>query len=187
MKKLFIYLIILNCAIASAQETAQNTDDQQLTWKGEAAVGGYSPEGTLDIISAKITYTSEQIESLEIVVDMKSLQQENKQLEGHLKEKDFFHVNKYPKALFVLNEPATITNGKAKLKGTFTIKSTSLKEVICATVQLNKTGMVISFEQVMDRTQYGITYNSPSVFEKIKENAIADDFLLKGTLIFKRD
>ena len=187
MKNLFIYLILLNCAVISAQETAQITQDQQLIWQGEAAVGGYSPEGTLDLISAKMTYTSEQIETLEIEVDMKSLQQENKQLEGHLKEKDFFHVNKYPKALFVLNEPAAITNSKVQLKGTFTIKNTSLKEVICATVQLNETGMVILFDKEMDRTQYGITYNSPSVFEKIKENAIADDFLLKGTLRFKKD
>lgn len=37
----------------------------------------------------------------------------------------------------------------------------------------------------MDRTQYGVNHNSPSIFKRLKEDAIADEFVLKGELIFQ--
>jgi hypothetical protein len=36
------------------------------------------------------------------------------------------------------------------------------------------------FDISTDRTAYGIKFNSPAFFEKMKEKAIADEFKLKG-------
>ena len=46
-------------------------------------------------------------------------------------------------------------------------------------------GMIsITFNHKMDRTTYGVNYNSPSIFKSLKENVIADDFTLKASLTF---
>lgn len=157
-----------------------------LTWGGKAAVGGYAPEGTLQIQKATISYENNIITALEIIVDMTSLYQENKQLSGHLRDKDFFHVKKYKIATFILSEPTDISSGICTLSGMMTIKNAQNKEQIKATVVMQEGIISITFNHNMDRTTYGVNYNSPSIFKSLKENVIADDFTLKGSLVFTK-
>ncbi|GGG37603.1 hypothetical protein GCM10011344_43060 [Dokdonia pacifica] len=182
------YISILFLSISTllfSQETYTITDNSStLTWGGKAAVGGYAPEGTLQIQKAIITCESNTITALEIIVDMTSLYQENKQLSGHLRDKDFFHVKKYKIAKFTLSEPAAISSGTCILNGYMTIKDTQNKEQVKATVTIREGMISIAFNHKMDRTTYGVNYNSPSIFKSLKENVIADDFTLKGSLTF---
>ncbi len=182
------YITLLFLSISSlllSQNTYTITQDSKtLIWGGKAAVGGYAPEGTLQIKNASITYANNTISSLEITVDMTSLYQENKQLSGHLRAKDFFHVKKHKTAIFTLEEPLEITGENCILNGTMTIKDTSNKEQVKATITIKEEIISITFDHKMDRTTYGINYNSPSIFKSLKENVIADDFTLKGSLTF---
>ena len=186
MKKALI-LILFTTTIGLAQNKALiNNNQQTLSWMGKAAVGSYSPEGTLGIQYAEIEYTKEQITNLSIVIDMGSLEQENVQLKAHLRKKDFFYVDKFPVATFILAEKVAIKNGKAKLTGKMTIRGTANTEVFEALIGFTEETITIAIHQVLDRTHYEINYNSPSIFKKIKENAIADNFVLKGKLVFKK-
>jgi len=186
MENLVLIITVLSFGLVTAQEQAIITPNtQQVTWQGKAAVGGYAPMGTLDIKSATLNFTEQRIDALEIIIDMASLQQENKQLEGHLREKDFFHVNKYPTAVFTLNEPFEVTSQEITLTGTMTLKKEAIVENIVAQIAKEGNKIFIHFDHTMDRTEYGITYNSLSFFKKLKENAIADQFTIKGELVFE--
>ncbi|WP_299678227.1 YceI family protein [uncultured Dokdonia sp.] len=184
--KTYITLFFLSiCSLLFSQEIYIVTKNSStLTWGGKAAVGGYAPEGTLQIQKATITCENNTITTLEIIVDMTSLYQENKQLSGHLRDKDFFHVKKYKTAKFTLSEPAAISSGTCILNGYMTIKDTKNKEQVKATVTMQEGMISIAFNHTMDRTTYGVNYNSPSIFKSLKENVIADDFTLKGSLTF---
>jgi len=46
--------------------------------------------------------------------------------------------------------------------------------------------VVLNGTITINRTDYGITFNSPSYFEKLKDQAIADDFKLELRLVFDR-
>lgn len=186
--KTYIALLFLSISsVMLSQDTYIITQDSKtLTWGGKAAVGGYAPEGTLQIKNAIITYANNTISALEIMVDMTSLYQENKQLSGHLRAKDFFHVKKYKTAIFTLQESIKITNENCILKGIMTIKDTNNKEQIKATITMQGDIITINFNHKMDRTTYGINYNSPSIFKSLKENVIADDFTLRGALTFTK-
>ncbi len=117
---------------------------------------------------------------------MTSLYQENKQLSGHLRAKDFFHVKKHKTAVFTIEEPLEVTSKNCILNGTMTIKDTSNKEQVKVTITMQEGIISIAFDHKMDRTTYGINYNSPSIFKSLKENVIADDFTLKGALAFTK-
>lgn len=185
MKTICITLVLFLSTFVQAQTTATISEKQQtISWIGKAAVGGYAPEGTLEIKTASITFTSEEITDLQLVVDMKSLDQENKQLRDHLLEKDFFYTEKYPEAMFQLSTATPITNGKAQLKGMMTIRGEMQEETIEVSVVYSEENITLQFNHTMDRTRYGVNHNSPTLFKRLKENAIADDFVLKGTLIF---
>jgi polyisoprenoid-binding protein YceI len=171
---------------------SQNThlltpESNTLTWQGKAALGSYAPEGVLKIKDVTIQEIDSKLLVLTIVVDMTSLYQENTQLSTHLRGKDFFHVKKHKTAVFKLIKPIDISNSSIMLKGTMTIKGETNIEQIQASVTMDNQKICIRFNHTMDRTKYGINYNSPSIFKSLKENVIADDFTLKGALYFTKN
>ena len=178
MKKLSIIVLLLIGIVA----TAQNSKTQQLTWQGKAAVGGYAPEGTLDILKTSAQFDEGVLSALSIVVDMRTLEQENTQLRDHLRNKDFFHVKKYPVAIFILKSTEVISDNSIILIGDMTIKGITKEERIEAGLTDQGDQLEIKIDHRMNRIDYGIIYNSPSVFEKLKENAVADEFVLSGSI-----
>jgi polyisoprenoid-binding protein YceI len=162
-----------------------NHEVQKITWIGKAAVGGYAPEGSLQILNASATVENDKITSLRIVIDMKTLEQENKQLRDHLRQEDFFHVERFPVATFILTKPISIESEQTELIGEMTIRGKTNTEEIPSTIAYSKGAILIDFSHTMDRTKYGVNYNSPSIFKRIKENAIADEFILKGNITIR--
>ncbi|MEL6812017.1 MAG: YceI family protein [Bacteroidota bacterium] len=186
MKTIFnLLFILITFPFWSQQQGNISENEQTISWIGRAAVGSYAPEGTLGILNGSISYTSEEITALSMVVDMRTLEQENTQLRDHLRAKDFFYVKKFPVATFILSSPVKIENGTANLTGKMTIRGEAQDEDIKASLIISEEGIRVSFNHTMDRTRYGVNHNSPSIFKKLKENAIADEFVLKGALRFK--
>jgi len=168
-----------------AQELKLNPNDSNLSWKGKAAFESYSLTGTLQPFKGILVIKKNTIEKLTVTIDMKSLYHENKDLKSHLRGKDFFEVKTYKTATFVLSKPTDYLDKNIVLVGEMTIKGVTKKEVITAKISKENGSVEIVFDIDLDRTLYGVEYNSPSIFEKLKENAIADIFHLKGTLVFK--
>lgn len=181
MKTIITTLCILFTLTACAQESKSKNNVQTLTWGGKAAAGSYAPEGTLDVKSTTLEIEDSTIKALKVIIDMESLSQENARLTKHLRDKDFFLVKKYPEAIFELTKVFN-ANSDSLLIGMMTIKNKTQQESIPVQASLVNGRISLSINHTMNRLDYGITYNSPTVFEKIKENAIADEITLKGTL-----
>lgn len=180
MKNVFLITLLLVNLVSYGQKTITQLN-QTITWQGKAAVGDYAPEGTLEIKKIELLMVNDTIKSMTITINMKSLSQENKQLTKHLKGKDFFDVKKYPEASFNLTNEFVIGKTEAMV-GEMTIKNKSQTEEITIDINKDNTILKLSFNHKMNRLDYGITYNSPTVFEKLKDNAISDDIRLKGVL-----
>lgn len=184
MKNLNILIIILCITCnAIAQEYQLNTKSSSISWTGKAAFSAYALTGTLKAKKGIIVIKNDTIKKLEVEIDMKSLHHDNKDLKNHLKNKDFFEVKKFEKAIFTLTNPTKIIDGKASLEGYMMIKNKLHKEIIVIQLINDKT-IALSFETELDRTKYGVKFNSPSFLKKMKENAIADNFVLKSKLVF---
>ncbi|GAB5565540.1 MAG: YceI family protein [Winogradskyella sp.] len=181
LKQITVLITIFCSSFCIAQERTVNTKNSNLNWTGKAAFNAYALTGTLNLKHGKIIIEKDTITSLEITVDMKSLDHENSQLKKHLKSEDFFEVNRYNEAKFIMLQPTKIIENKATIIGEMTIKDNSRKETF--TVYLNEDHSKLTFDITMDRTLYGVKFNSPSIFKKMKENAIADKFELSGKLV----
>lgn len=185
MKKLHFItaLFILITININAQKLNLDKNSSTITWTGKAAFNSYALTGNLQAKSGEILMINDSIKKLEVIIDMKSLHHENKDLKKHLRNKDFFEVKKYQAAVFTLLKPIKIKNGKTILVGNLTIKNITNIEEIEVEILKDKT-VEISFTTKLDRTKYGVKFNSPSFFKRMKENAIADEFILKTQLIF---
>lgn len=183
MKNL-IFILLICSAFCNAQTSYKLNTSTLLEWQGKAAFSSYSPAGTLKVDKAAITVKNDSILAMVVSVDMTSLSQENKQLEKHLRDADFFDVTVFGQASFTLTKAVEISSNSVVLEGLMTIRGKTQPELISAQITEKNQQYVISFDHTFDRTMYGINYNSPSIFKRIKENAIEDNFTLKGSLRF---
>ena len=166
-----------------SQNFSLDNKNSTISWTGKAAFNAYALTGNLKTKTGDALVDNNTIQKLKVVINMKSLHHKNTDLKYHLKGTDFFEVKTYKTATFTLTKPAIIKGNKVTLIGLMTIKNITKKEEIKATVSLKKK-LQINFSSVLDRTKYGVQFNSPSIFKKMKENAIADEFVLKSTLVF---
>lgn len=181
----FVFLLALSMsAQAQSQSFSIDTDASQLTWTGYAEVGSWAPTGTLRLAKGQVTRTGNQITSATMTMNMTSIRHENDRLQTHLRDEAFFDAAHLPTATFVLRSfSGTTATGQLTLKGV--TKSVSFP----ATVSPDGTGLRIKGRALIDRTQFGIRYNSTSFFadQAIKnEFALAFDVLAKPVIPIKR-
>jgi len=186
LKNTLTVLCIAFTFFATAQTKNVNTKKSTLTWTGKAAFNAYKLTGQLNVKSGDITIENNTIKALKIVIDMKSLNHENKDLKTHLRGKDFFEVKKHTKATFTLTSPIDLSKSSAIAKGNLTIKGITKPYSFPLKITKSGNSYKVSGTLKIDRTDFKIYYNSPNYFEGLKQNAIADDFDLKLDLVFER-
>lgn len=186
MKQICYHLLICLLISSVFQLNAQqiNETKSMLSWTGKAALSSYSLTGVIKVKSGHIKISNDSIQELKVVVDMNSIYHENKKLTKHLKSKDFFEVKKYQTATFVLQQPVVISNEKATLVGTLNIKETVENKKININIIQKNDLINISFNDTISRSIFGIEMRSSNFFKKMKDNGVADQFILKSELIF---
>ncbi|GAA0711602.1 YceI family protein [Aquimarina litoralis] len=182
---LIISLIIFGLPEIQAQNYTLDVKSSELSWTGKAAFNSYALTGTIAPKNGTVTTLDNTISSLQLIINMKSIDHENNDLKNHLKNEDFFEVKKYPTATFIVKNSVTLENTETVLKGSLTIKGKTNTENIPVTIETKGADILITFKYSIDRTKYGVNHNSPSIFKRMKENAIADEFILEGKLLFK--
>jgi polyisoprenoid-binding protein YceI len=148
-----------------------NSEKSKFSWTGYASVGNYAPTGTIQLSSGSLNFDGENIKKANFEFDMKTITHENKDLQNHLRNEDFFDVKKYPKAVFNLEK---ITNNQAV--GTLKIKDITKKIVFPITIKISEKEIQIQANITVNRTDFGIKYNSTSFFSNLGDYAIKDNF-----------
>ncbi len=184
MKTLLISSLLFFATITAtqAQRTTLMVDTKasSLTWTGYAEIGSYAPTGSIQFQKGQVTLTNNQVTGGTFVINMATIQHENSQLQGHLREETFFDVTKYPTATFVLTK---LTGQMAT--GLLTTRGVTKPLTFPVVVSREGEGVRIKGRAVIDRTQYGIRYNSTSFFADLGDQAIKNTFALTFDVLAK--
>ncbi|MCC6279134.1 MAG: YceI family protein [Saprospiraceae bacterium] len=163
-------------------------------WSGKKTIGD-SHEGTITVSSGELVVTNGNLERGKIVLDMHSLAVtsikdggEKRDLESHLKDVDFFEVNKFPTAEFAFNEvlPSNTQDFSQVASGELTIKGKTNGLNIPVTMKVSGDELTVrspSFS--INRTKWGITFRS-GMLGTVKDKLIEDTVLLTFKLTAKR-
>lgn len=166
-----------------------STTESYIVWKGYKVTGSHHGKvmiknGELNINEAGVL-TSGSFE-----IDMNTITCEDLQgewagkLVGHLKSDDFFGVEKYPTAKFVITN--AISRGKPgeyKIVGNLTIKETTKEIKFNAVVNEVDGKNVATADITVDRSEYNIRYGSGSFFDNLGDKTIYDEFELSINLV----
>lgn len=186
LKTIALALVVaLTTLTASAQDKKINTSKSEIKWVGKKVTGEHS--GTIDFKDGVLSFKKNKLTGGNFTVDMNSIKVTDlsgdgkTNLEGHLKAADFFGTDKHPTAKLVFKSvKSTKTANVYSVTADLTIKN--ITKPVTFDLTVNKNSATSTFK--VDRTKYGIEYNSGSVFSGLGDKAIYDDFDLTVNLVF---
>ena len=141
-----------------------------VNWSGSHTIKKDGHQGTIAVESGQLLVSQGRVLSGKVILDMNSISVTDikdpggrRDLESHLKDSDFFEVNKFPKAEFEFYEvlPSTMANFNWVLSGNLTMKGNTLPVNI--PVKISIEGDVLRAESPafpINRTQWGVNFQS---------------------------
>jgi polyisoprenoid-binding protein YceI len=188
-------LLVAPVAFAKKENFKVSVDDTKISWEGQKSVkalGGH--HGSLKAKSGTLQVDGEKLVGGEVVIDMKSLKDEdltdesmNKKLVTHLNSDDFFSTEKHPTATLKIAKVEHEKEDSYLISGDLTIKG--IKKPIkpfSAKIHAGKDMVHSMGTMAVDRTLYNIKYNSLKFFSSIGDKAIADTFTVTFEILAKK-
>ena len=177
MKKCILLIVITICSTVYSYAQEELTIDpskSELKWFGDYTFYFGGHYGTIQFKEGHFIKTNDKITGGSFIIDMNSIvstdidnPKANKGLVDHLKNEDFFDVKKHPIAKLVITDVEYHDRTHVQMKADLTIKGITLPVKFQAEMNYEKLYMTTKFK--IDRTRWGITYNS-----KMKDSAISD-------------
>ncbi len=158
-----------------------------IEWVGSAP-GDYKHSGTIKLSDGRFTVKDNQLTSGKFTININSVNNTDQQgkdktnLEGHLKNKDFFEVEKFPFGSFNITEIKTDSTGQ-KVTGNLTLKQVTNSIQIPTTIKVDEKFVLAETSTFsIDRTKWGIVYHS-GIIGTIKDDLINDEIILKMKIV----
>lgn len=169
----------------------------EIKWRGFKPTGIHN--GIVPVGSGTVTVSNGNVTGGTVEIDMSGItvldqEGENKaKLEAHLKgtdpgkEEDFFNVDKYPTATYVINSVTPLDNdpdGTHMVNGTLTIKNISKPSNFKARITIDPNKLtVVTPEFDVDRTEYDIRFKSRKFFNNLADDFVNDEFKLQLNVV----
>ncbi len=185
LKTVALAILVTISSSIFAQTKQVDASKSNIVWVGKKLTGQH--DGTVGLKSGALNFKKDKLAGGTFTVDMNALTVKDiptgkgkEDLEGHLKANDFFGTEKYPTANLVFKKIAAKGDGLYTVTGNLTIKGIT-KPI---TFDMATTANTATTTLNIDRTQYGIKYNSGNFFKNLGDKTIDDIFELKVALVF---
>jgi len=182
-------------AFAQTKELKQvyklDTTATQVEWVGKKLAGEH--RGMVPVKSGELVVLGELLTGGSVVVDLTKLnvtdikeKEYNDKLVGHLHSGDFFDTAKHPEAKLVIKDSKKV-GANLEVQGDLTMKGkTHLVKFLTTEFKVDGKTLTAKANVTVDRTKYGIKYNSGSFFKDLGDKVINDEFVLNIEVVAKK-
>ena len=184
MQKLLLLLLLTSLVFSAFRPSAPATYTfdpaaSRLTWTGYAEIGAWAPSGAVQLRGGSLTTDGRgRLTAGQLEVAMATLVHENADMQSHLRSADFFDVEQFPVASFRLR-----TLARDSVFGALTLKGVTQPLAFPLTVSRTAAGLRLVGSARVDRTRFGVRYNSARFFSGLGDRAIRDDFRLDFDIV----
>lgn len=164
-----------------------------VNWKGMHVVGGNGHQGYIKPLSGNLALDAKgTIAGGYFELDMNTITSTDKKdtssdngLVSHLKDPDFFDVKKYPKGTFQLTKAVKVsTDSTYYITGQLTLRAITQEISFPAKIVKKGEDIVATASLSIDRTKWGITYKSGSIWGLVKDELLENLVPVSLTLRF---
>jgi polyisoprenoid-binding protein YceI len=189
MTNILLTLSLITLLSAGAQakpgiSAALSLKDSSIKWTGTKVTGAHN--GSVKLKSGTVIVSGKHVTGGEFEVDLNTIANEDMKggmadkLVGHLKSDDFFAVDKYPTAKFVITKVAPLkkeVNGaNHTVTGKLTIRDKTEKISFPATIKVSADAATAKASVKVDRTKFDLKYGSGKFFKGLGDKMIHDEF-----------
>jgi polyisoprenoid-binding protein YceI len=188
MKNIILILVIVGSILSTnAQKKLKiDTSKSVIKWTGSNLFKFNKHYGTVKFTSGEIIFKNDSITGGHFKIDMNTIintdGKYNKMLVWHLKNEDFFNVEKYPKAELKIRSIKYSEDTQIEVEANLTIKDSTQTVNYKAILENSNDTMVLKSNFIIDRTRWGVNYESKSLLGSLKDDIISDAIEFEVTL-----
>jgi polyisoprenoid-binding protein YceI len=154
-----------------------------VNWKGTHVMTGKGHQGFIKPRTGTLVFdTNGSIVGGYFELDMNTITLTDKKdtssdngVVSHLKDPDFFDVKKYPRGTFQLTKAIKASGDSSyNITGQLTLRAITQEIHFPATIVRNGEDVVATASLTIDRTKWGITYQSGSMLGLVKDELLED-------------
>lgn len=155
-----------------------------VNWRGSHVMGGNGHQGYIKPLkgtlaldaNGTITGGNFELDMNTITLTDKGDTSSDNGVVSHLKNPDFFDVKKYPRGTFKLTKVNRAPNDSSSyyITGQLTLRAITQEIQFPAKIVRNGEDIVATASVTIDRTKWGITYQSASIFGLVKDELLED-------------
>lgn len=169
--------------------------ESYVNWKGMHVMGGNGHQGYIKPLKGNLALDGNgaiaggyfELDMNTITITDKKDTSSDNGLVSHLKDADFFDVGKYPRGTFQLTKAIKVgSDSSYHITGQLTLKAITQEIQFPATIINNGEEVIALASLKIDRTKWGITYQSGSVFGLVKDELLEDMIPVSLVLRFSR-
>lgn len=160
-------------------------------WEGSKKLVPYSDIGEVSFKEGMVTFESGTITEGSLVVDLKTIAAiktgaggGEEKLSGHLQSEDFFNVEKFPEATFMITEVSPLSDTILDITGDITIKGITKSVTVPMQVYGSSEQVILVGTLNINRADFDVKYGSETFFDNLGDKVITDEFILDLKLTF---
>ncbi|WP_316803699.1 YceI family protein [Pedobacter nototheniae] len=162
-----------------------DTKESVVAWKGFSLIGSNSHNGYVYISKGELMIENGQLTGGTVEIDMNTIEDEkhrsNNGLIKHLKNPDFFEVEKFPFSTIEITKITSINENNKEITGNLTIKSITHPVTFPAKMEVKNGIVKADGKLIIDRTKWNVSYKSGKFYGLLANQAISDsiEFIVK--------
>ena len=175
--------LVTFASVAAPKVVNVNKSASSVAWLAKKVTGEHN--GTVGISAGALNVDGNKLIGGNFTIDLKSIKDlditdpgYNQKFIGHITSGDFFEVEKFPTATFVITKVAG-----NQVTGNLTVKGITKSITFPAEIAVKGGKVSAKANITIDRTDFNIRYGSKKFFESIGDKAIYDDFALTVSLV----
>ncbi len=175
--------LITFAGVAAPKVVNVNKSASSVAWLAKKVTGEHN--GTVGISAGALNVNGNKLIGGNFTIDLKTIKAlditdpgYNQKFIGHITSGDFFEVEKFPTATFVITKVAG-----NQVTGNLTVKGITKSITFPAEIAVKGGKVTAKANITIDRTDFNIKYGSKKFFDSIGDKAIYDDFALTVSLV----
>ena len=169
---------------------AIDTKQSMVTWTGSSLMGSNSHTGYVSISQGELLMENGQLVGGTVEIDMNTIEDQNhksdNKLVNHLKDPDFFEVEKFPFATMVITKAATTDADSMNVTGDLTIKGITHAVTFPANVEVKGGIVKANAKLIIDRSRCNVRYKSAKFFELVANQTLSDSIKFEMKIVAKK-
>ena len=152
-------------------------------------IAGNTHTGTVAISEGFLSFLDGNFENGSFTVDMTTItdDSENEMYLTHVASDDFFNVEEFPTSTFNITSITPENDGTFTVSGDLTIRDVTNAVSFPAMFSESGDGQVTALAAFqIDRTEWGVNFDSGSIFQQLGDKAIRDEILYDLNLVLKQ-